>query len=159
MRPEDLASVLLRVLLPIFLLLLGWGVGTAAERAHLRRLRRGENRWRRLPVLSVAHAPESWRIDRAGLVSGSVVISIDHWKRLGAWLRGLVGGRVRGYESLLERARREALLRLKAQAHAAGFDAVVGLRLESTRLATARADGKGTAGVEVLAFGTGLARR
>ena len=60
--------------------------------------------------------------------------------------------------SLLDRARREALLRLKEAARASGYHGVVNVRLETSQLARARSDGKGTAGIEVLAFGTGVRR-
>ena len=39
---------------------------------------------------------------------------------------------------------------------ARGFDAIINVRLVSSRLASSRGGGKGTAGVEILAFGTGL---
>ncbi len=159
MEGVEAAAQALRVLLPVGLLLVGWGVGRAIERAHFRRLRLREIRWRRLPAVTITGAPDAARVERAGLVTGSVVISIDHWKRLVAWLRSLFGGRIRAYESLLERARREALLRMKESAAAAGYDCIVGVRLETARLANARSNGEGTAGVEVLAFGTGICRR
>ena len=68
----------------------------------------------------------------------------------------LFGGRVKSYESLLDRARREALLRMKEEAVARGYAAVINVRLETTRMASSRRKGKATAGVEILAFGTGL---
>ena len=37
-----------------------------------------------------------------------------------------------------------------------GYNAVVNLRLETTRMANARRGGGGIAGLEVLAYGTGL---
>jgi uncharacterized protein YbjQ (UPF0145 family) len=37
-----------------------------------------------------------------------------------------------------------------------GYNAVFNVRLETSRLANARRDGKGTAGVEMLAFGTAV---
>jgi uncharacterized protein YbjQ (UPF0145 family) len=84
------------------------------------------------------------------------VVSVDYFKRFLAQLRGLVGGRVRAYESLLDRARREAVLRMKEEAAQRGFDAVINVRLESTNIAAPLRNDKGTAGVEVLAFGTAL---
>ena len=89
-------------------------------------------------------------------MTGNTVVSIDHFKRFLAALRAILGGRIKSYESLLDRARREALLRLKKDAIDRGFHAVINVRLETTRLASSRQGGKGTAGVEVLAFGTGL---
>lgn len=146
----------LRLLLPFGLLAMGFLVGKAIENAHLRGLRRREIHWRRIPISTLEAPPDGWRVARAGLVDGSVVVSIDHWKRLMAGLRAFFGGRIRSYESLLERARREALLRMKEKAHERGFHGVVGTRLETARLASANRDGNGTAGVEILAFGTGV---
>ena len=40
-----------------------------------------------------------------------------------------------------------------------GYDAVVNVRLETTRMANARRGGQGTAGLEILAYGTGLKLR
>jgi uncharacterized protein YbjQ (UPF0145 family) len=92
----------------------------------------------------------------ADLVQGSIVISVDYFKRFLAGLRAIFGGRIRSYEPLLDRARREALLRMTEDAVSRGFDAVVNVRLETARLASSRGNGKGTAGVEMLAFGTAL---
>ena len=50
------------------------------------------------------------------MVTGNVVISVDYFKTVVAGLRNLVGGNVNTYETLLDRARREALLRLQQQA-------------------------------------------
>ncbi|MCP3986245.1 MAG: YbjQ family protein [bacterium] len=144
------------MLLPFALLALGFAIGKVIESAHFRSLRRREIHWRRVQVSTLSLPPQDWRVVRAGLVDGSVVISIDHWKRMVAGLRALFGGRIRSYESLLERARREAVLRMKESAHARGFHGIVGARLETARLASTSRDGKGTAGIEILAFGTGI---
>ena len=37
-----------------------------------------------------------------------------------------------------------------------GYNAVINVRLETSRLANSRRDGKGTAGIEMLAFGTAI---
>ncbi|MBW2399217.1 MAG: heavy metal-binding domain-containing protein, partial [Deltaproteobacteria bacterium] len=91
-------------------------------------------------------------------VSGSVVISVDYFKRFLAGLRQFVGGRVKSYETILDRARREAVLRLKEEAAAAGYAAVINVRLETARMANGR-NGSGIAGLEVLAYGTGIKLR
>ena len=108
----------------------------------------------KVPVVNFRSPPPSWRIESSGLASGSVVVSIDYFKRFLAGLRILVGGRVKSYETLLDRGRREALLRMKEQAVGNGYDAVINVRLETSRLANA--NGQGTAGVEILAFGTAV---
>lgn len=142
--------------LPLVLLVSTYFIGTRVEARHYQSIRQRERELINLPALTFQTLPPRWEVTDAALVCGSVVISLDYFKRFLAGLRGIVGGRIKSYETLLDRARREAILRLKQQALAAGFDAVVNVRLETSRLANARSNGQGTAGVEVLAFGTGL---
>jgi uncharacterized protein YbjQ (UPF0145 family) len=145
-----------QLLVTVLLLALGFGCGKAIERSHYRELARRERRQRKLPALTTRRVPADWRVEEALLLTGSVVISLDYWKRFAASIRQIFGGNVRSFETLFERARREALLRLKEAAAAKGCDAVIGVRLESAELANQWANGKGTAGVELIAIGTGL---
>jgi len=146
----------LRFSSPILLLLVTYLIGHGIERRHLARLRAREVAHQRFPVTTFAVLPAGWQPTSSSMVSGSVVISLDYFKRFIASLRGLIGGRIRSYEPLLDRARREALLRMIEDARRRGFHAVVNTRLETSRLANARKDGKGTSGVEMLAYGTAL---
>ena len=145
-----------QLLVTAFLLALGFVSGKAIEHFHHQDLARRERRHRRLPALTTRRVPADWRVEDAQLLTGSVVISLDYWKRFAAGIRQFFGGNVRSFETLFERARREALIRLKEAAAAKGCDAVIGVRLESAELANQRANGKGTAGVELFAVGTGL---
>ena len=156
---EPMIQTIIDLGIPLALLIAAYFIGSAIERSHYRSIRMREIRWRKLPAVTFRNVPKAWDVERSGLVTGSVVISVDHFKRFLASLRGLVGGRVKSYETLLDRARREALLRMKEQAVEAGYTAVVNVRLETARLAGTRRKGRSTAGVEVLAFGTGLALR
>jgi uncharacterized protein YbjQ (UPF0145 family) len=141
---------------PLLLLGLGYVFGSLAEENHLKSLRLRELRFRRMPTTNLRRPPPHWRIESVGLVSGSTVVSVDYFKRFMAQLRGFFGGRVRSYESLLERARREAMLRMKEEASRGGYDAVINVRLESTHIASPLRNDRGTAGVELIAFGTAL---
>lgn len=147
---------MVELLVTVLLLALGFASGKAIEHLHLQDLAKRERRQRRLVALTTCRVPADWRVEEALLLIGSVVVSLDYWKRFAAGIRQLFGGNVRSFETLFERARREALLRLKEAAAARGCDAVIGVRLESAELANQRANGKGTAGVELIAFGTGL---
>jgi uncharacterized protein YbjQ (UPF0145 family) len=69
-------------------------------------------------------------------------------------LRNLVGGRFRSYETLMERARREAVLRLKEDARRKGAKLVVCLRFETTTIT-----GGWAPSMEVMAYGTALVPR
>ncbi len=150
----ELLEALLPYLFVLFLLLLGLIAGTFIENAHLSSIREREKQYRGLPAITFEAPPADWRIDSSGLVAGNVVVSLDYFKRFAASLRVLIGGRVRSFEPLLDRGRREALLRMKEQASAEGYDAILNVRLETSRIANA--DGNTTAGVEMLAYGTGV---
>ncbi len=152
------AVVALQVGVPVLLLLGAWVWGGVIERAHLADLRRREARFRDLRVLSVDSVPPNIPVLDSGLVGGGVVISIDYFKAFVAGIWMVLGGRIRSFEPLLDRARREALQRLRESARRAGYDMVVGVRIETAPIA-GRINNQGTAGVEVFAYGTGLRSR
>ena len=149
-------NLLINIGIPIAILVFAYFVGTYLERRHFRRIQRREQALHGFPVTTFEALPPNWEVERCKLVSGSVVVSLDYFKRVIAGLRGLIGGRVKTYEPLLDRARREAVLRMNETAKADGYDAVINIRLETSRLANSRRDGNGTAGVEMLAFGTAI---
>ena len=155
MDPGILEAVI-RIGFPLVLLLGAWGIGGAIERHHYRSIQDREKRTRRFPVVTFQTVPEGWEVRDATMVSANVVVSVDYFKRFLAGLRVIFGGRIATYETLLDRARREAMLRLKERAFDAGYGAIINVRLETSRMASARRNGEGTAGVEVLAFGTAL---
>lgn len=142
--------------MPLLLLVVTYFIGSYLERKHFQSIREREAILHGFPVVSFDTMPDDWNVDRSHMVTGSIVISLDYFKRVIAWMRGLVGGRIKTYEPLLERARREALLRMSEEARRQGYDAIFNVRLETSRLANARRDGKGVAGVEMLAFGTAV---
>lgn len=132
-------------------LVLGYVFGRWQEGRHYRSIREREQALRHVVALNTRYVPDGVTPGSAQLVTGGVVISSDYFKTFLAGFRSFFGGRFRGYETLLERARREALLRLKAEAQAAGSTLVIGVRFQSTTIA-----GSATPSVEVLAFGTAL---
>ena len=152
----DIIAILLRLGLPLAFLTAIYIIGSALERRHFRSIAERERSLSGFPVTTFETMPEQWRTGRSGLVSGNVVISLDYFKRIVAGLRALFGGRIKTLEPLLDRGRREAVLRMVEQAKSRGFDAVINVRIDTSRLANARRDGDGTAGVEILAFGTGI---
>ncbi len=142
----------------VFLVLLagGYFIGTHLEKQHLASIRAREQRLVGLVAVTMKTLPESDHSERVGLVAGSVVVSVDYFKRFLATLRMIFGGRLSAYETVIDRGRREALLRMKEAAVRQGYDAIINVRLETSRLASSYQNGKGTAGVEVVAFGTGI---
>lgn len=141
----------------VVLLLLGYFVGRFNEQRHFRSIREREDDYRALLVLQGRTLPPQFSGHEGALVSGNVAISLDYFKRVLATLRNLVGGRVSAYESLMDRARREAVLRMQAQARELGAEAVFNLRFATVRL-SANAKG-GLGAMEVYAYGTALIPR
>jgi uncharacterized protein YbjQ (UPF0145 family) len=137
---------------PLGLVLLGYGVGRVIERRHYASLRRRERDLQGVVAISTRFPPAGVAAGPCVLVSGSVVVSSDYFKTFVAGFRNLFGGRFRGYETLLERARREALLRLKAQARERGAALVIGVRFHGTRVSAQT----GVPSVEMMAYGTAL---
>jgi uncharacterized protein YbjQ (UPF0145 family) len=144
---------------PLALLAVAFVSGRWIERRHYASLCEREKALSALPAVTFRQIPDAWAVDAVGVVTGSVVVSVDYFKRFLAALRTIVGGQVASYESLLDRARREAILRCKEAARDRGYQAVVNLRLETTRVSRASRNDRATTGVEVLAFGTGLELR
>ncbi len=138
------------------LLSAGYFVGHTFEQRHFRSIREREARLSQVLVVTLRRMPGLIGAHEPALVTGAVCVSIDYFKRFAAGLRFLVGGRVAAYETVIDRARREAILRMKEQAVAMGYQAVICVRIETARIASSRNDGKGTAGMEVVAYGTAV---
>lgn len=138
----------------VTLLAIGFGFGTLAERRHYRSIRRRERDHGHLLVLTGMNLPPAYINHDSELVKGNVVVSTDYFKVVAAGLKQLIGGRLGMYESLLDRGRREAILRMQAEAAARGAVAVVNMKFETSRLSGNAKRGLGA--VEVLAYGTAL---
>jgi uncharacterized protein YbjQ (UPF0145 family) len=141
-----------------FLLLvsLGYVAGTWSEKSHYRSIIAREQELLKMPVITTeTHFPEG-RVKDALLVTGSVVISNDYFKRLLAILRNFFGGRVKSYESLVDRARREAILRMKEAAQKKGAGMVVNLRLETAAIGQSANKKRQVGSIEVIAYGTAI---
>lgn len=142
------------IIIFLILVVLGYSIGTLAEKRHFRSIEKREAAHLQQPIVTMETAiyPDD-QIESATMVSGSAVISVDYFKRLLASLRNIFGGTVKSYESLLDRARREALLRMREAATDAGI--IVNVRIETTAIGR-RANKKGVGCVEAIAYGTAL---
>lgn len=149
-------DVLIQLIIFGLLLAAGYGFGRRAERRHYESIRAREDELRHVLVLNERLPPPGYAHCEATLVSGSVVISVDYFKTVVAGLRNLVGGHISSYESLLDRARREAVLRMQQRAQALGADAVINMKFETSRISGNA--GQSIGSVEVLAYGTALVR-
>lgn len=136
------------------LLALGYGAGTWAEKRHYRSIAKREMDLLDLPAVTLksVDVPEH-KIRSARMVYGSAVISVDYFKRILASLRNIFGGQVKSYESLIDRARREALLRMKVMAGDATV--IVNVRIETSAVGK-QSKRKNIGCLEAVAYGTAL---
>jgi uncharacterized protein YbjQ (UPF0145 family) len=147
------AELWISIAIPLVLIVVGRVVGSRIERNHYRDIIAREARFRTRPAVSTKELDAPGPIRSASLAVGSVVVSADHFKRFLSGFRMIFGGEIRSYSSLIERARREAVLRMKESQPDA--DAYLNTRLEtSTISSTAGNEGMGT--IEVLAYGTAV---
>lgn len=135
----------------LLLLLLGYVFGRRAEARHYRDIERRERALVALPTTSGEQPIDGLPLDQVMLVRGSVVVSVDYFKRVLAALRAFFGGDVQAYETLLDRARREALLRMKESCPAACQ--IINVRVET---ASIHRGAQSVGSVEVLAYGTAV---
>lgn len=134
----------------VVLLILGYLFGRLAERRHYKRIVAREAASQKLPVVASRYPPEDQPYQQV-LVSGNVVIASDYFKGFLAGLINIFGGRVTPFESMLDRARRESVLRMKDKAEELDASYVFNIKFETTQISTGR-----LAAMEVLAYGTAM---
>lgn len=140
-------ALIVKIGMSLVLFMTGWAFGRHIERKHLNALEHNE---RLLAHIRIDTNKFQTTARHGHLVSSNVVISHDYFKYIIASIQNFLGGRLSTYESVVDRARREAVVRLKREAEAIGADQIMGLRLSTTEL------GMQGGMVEVFAYGTAI---
>lgn len=136
-----------------FVLLVGGFIfGRLVELAHLRRLAIEEEELSDIMVTDLRRLPANWNASHAVLVTGTCVIATDYFKVFIAGLRNLFGGNVPGYEVLMNRARRQARVRMLQEARRLGANVVWNVRIETSSISETRLG----RGVEAIIYGTAM---
>jgi uncharacterized protein YbjQ (UPF0145 family) len=144
------------------LIAVGYFKGSKKEKEHFRSIQEREAKYLYLPAvtsnLKTVMAGESMdKITSADMVTGSVVMAADSFKSFLSNMISIVGGNLTPYQSMMDRARREAILRMKADA--SGADMIVNVRIQSHSIGSPHHDRQAKSGgkaIEVLAYGTAL---
>lgn len=150
-------GMLVYILPPAFLLALGYFWGSARENAHLRDLSQRERTFQHIGVTNLKRPAGGGGIIHSEYVAGQSVIASDYFKTFIAGVRKLFGGRLRMYESLMMRARREAALRMLEEADRMGADEVCNVRFETSNIGSGTSE-RGLPSAEIHAYGTAIIR-
>ena len=140
-------SLIFQIVIFLILFTIGWGFGRHIERKHLEELVQQEKMLAYITMDTNKFAQSS---ELGMLISSNVVISHDYFKYVIATIQNFFGGRLTSYESITERARREAIVRLKLKAQAMNAQHIMGVRLSTTEL------GMQGGMVEVFAYATAV---
>lgn len=140
-------GLMIKLGISLILFGIGWGFGRYFERKHFKQLEEQEHR---LAYIQIDTNKFQSSLGSGQLISSNVVISHDYFKYIIAQIQNLFGGRLTTYESVVDRARREAIVRLKLEAEHMGAQQIMGLRLSTTEL------GMQGGMVEVFAYGTAI---
>ncbi len=143
-----------QLILTLVLLFLGYSIGTLIEKNHYKSIRKREKELKNLPILTTKEPLNPEGIKDVKLVDGRVVISVDYFKRFVAGLINIFGGRVSTYETLLDRARREAILRLKEKSK--GASEIINLKIETSSISKNANQNIGS--IEIYAYATAIYR-
>ncbi|MBQ7450027.1 heavy metal-binding domain-containing protein [bacterium] len=127
-------DLLISIIITLFFLLLAFTTGTLIEKAHFNKLKKMEIALIKKPVVTYGtkHYPITRKIKKIELVHGESVIAGDYFKYYVASLKNIFGGRLTTLESIMDRARRQAIVRMKEQAKDANL--IVNVRIESAML-------------------------
>ncbi|MGE3180665.1 MAG: YbjQ family protein [Phycisphaerae bacterium] len=154
---DPMFIILLQFSVVLIPLALGFLVGTYTEQRHFASLARREADYQHVVVSNLRTVTNPQSVRQAELLMADAVMATDYFKGFVAGFRNLIGGRVRSYETLMERARREALLRLLEQARRLGYAELWNVRFESSNIMSG-ARRTPSVSVEIFAYATAVSR-
>ncbi|MCB0364910.1 MAG: heavy metal-binding domain-containing protein [Bdellovibrionaceae bacterium] len=141
------------------LVILGFVFGQISEKRHYREIEEREKNLHHIPVVSGEWKEHIDPDDEGVAVSAGTVVASDYFKSFVSNLRNIFGGRLNAYETLLDRGRREAILRVKEKAVRLGAHKIVNLRVETSTVNSAGARRGSMPCVELFAYGTALYKK
>ncbi len=144
-----------RIIIAVLLILLGYFSGRIAERRHYQHIFDKEESLRHISAHNLKQPLEKTRpIEKCELAIGQIVVSQDYFKRLLAIIRSITGGTMGSYETLVDRGRRDAIVRMKESCP--GADEFINMRIETSVIGNNGTGSNGLGSIEVLAYSTAL---
>lgn len=152
----DIFLILLPLILSFFFLGLGYMIGVTVENRHYRSLEKREAVLSYILETNLKNVPTHVPVQLGTYVDGQAVISSDYFKTFASKVRAFFGGEMKSLERIMERARREAIVRMKEAAQAKGATHIYNIRLETSNIGRGMGANKGMIMAEVHAYGTAV---
>ncbi|MBR2386281.1 heavy metal-binding domain-containing protein [bacterium] len=119
----------------IAILLCCFSLGIVIEHFHIKDIRKREIKLYKSPYITFAKNINAHKkVKKAQLVASTVVLGADLLRVVFAKFINFFGGNISLYEKIADRARREAILRIREQANKMQADIVVNIKIETIRL-------------------------
>lgn len=116
------------------ILIVTYITGSVIEKNHYKSIKQREIALIRKPIVN--YGVKEWdskrKIKHVELVTGEVVVGVGYFKSFVASLKSLFGGRLTSIESVMDRGRREAILRMREKAVGANF--IINARVDTVML-------------------------
>lgn len=126
-----MGAVISLVVSVVFILVFGLLCGRTIEVRHFRSLATRESQLQGVLITQSREYIEPTAELAPTMFTSEAVIATDPLKNFFSSWRNFFGGEMRSYVKLIERARREALLRLVEQARGMGYNAICNLRMQT----------------------------
>ena len=150
------AELIINLGIPLFLLFGTWLIQHLVVGSRRRYLDTQEKHFREVLQLSnLKQIPAGRHVSNPILVAGSAAIANNYFISFIAGFKHVFGGEMKGYTQMCSDARRLALVRMYQEAEAAGANAVLNIRFETSTIISAN-DQKQSGGVELIAYGTAV---
>ncbi len=99
-------------------------------------------------ILTTTESIQGKSYETLGIVKGSTIQTVNAIKDIGAGLKTLVGGELKKYNEMMEKARDIAVSRMIDEANQMGADAIICVRFTTSSIMQSAA--------EVMAYGTAV---
>jgi uncharacterized protein YbjQ (UPF0145 family) len=146
----------INLIITAVILIVAFTAGKIEQNIHYSSIKKREDQhsYRNILLFNEKIPPPEYAGQRFELVCGSVVMGSDYFRQFIASLKALFGGRLTSFEAMLDRGRREAILRMKAEAESMGANVIFNVRLETSTLSMKKSGSGGLACMEIVAYGT-----
>ncbi len=133
------------IIILLCMLVVAFITGSIVEKRHYKQLRCKEEMLMHVPFVNDT---AEWIQDAKDckMVGGTVVVAVDFFKAFLFGIRNIFGGSVSAYDSIMDRGRREAMIRMREKATDAA--AITNVRVETTCIK------RNT--LEIIAYGTAI---